>query len=70
MSAYFQWSLYGTGLCLQTQGPADSCSSVTALPTSKCEASTEQMHACAGPHVVAGAGSTPALLWTHCTLPL
>ena len=70
MSVYFQWSLYGTDLCLQTQGPVDSCSRATALPRSKREDSTRQTHAWARPHMVPGAGSTPALLWTHCTLSL
>lgn len=69
MSAYFQRSLYGTDPS-PDPGAADSCSRVTALPRSKREDSTEQIHACARPHVEAGAGSAPALLWTLGTLSL
>lgn len=52
MSVYFQWSLHGTDLCLQTQGPVDSCSRVIAFSRSKSEASTKQLQACDRPHMV------------------
>lgn len=59
MSVYIQWSLYGIDLCLQTQGPADSCSRVIALSRSKCEDSTKQIHAHRGRHMVPGAVPLP-----------
>lgn len=52
MSVYFQWSLYGIDLCLQTQGPVDSCSRVITLFRSKNEESTKQLHACGRRHMV------------------
>jgi len=57
-SVYFQSC--GTGLCLQTQGPVDSCSGVISLSRSKREGSTEQLCARSRPHPVAGAAPLPS----------
>lgn len=58
MSVYLQSC--GTGLCLQTQGPVDSCSGVIALSRSKREDSTEQLCAHSRPHTIAGAAPLPS----------
>lgn len=52
MSVYFQ--LCGTGLCMQTRRPGDSC------PRSKREDGAKQFCARSGPHTIAGAAPLPS----------